>query len=462
MPSNGPVDIRLDSWKEIANYLKRDVRTVRRWESENGLPVHRIPGAQKVFAYASELDTWLDGDSRRVPLDTEVRSGGAAWRKPRAWGALMAAALLLTLAGSWILSQHSRPLAAPPRFSFTRTDYPSPGAAWVVSADFNGAGHSDLLVANGHADTISVMLNQGDGKFGERLDIVVGREPEVLALGDFNNDGRLDVAVSRFAPSDTGIVVLLGDGAGDFRQASSFAIPNHTKGVAVGDFNRDGYLDLAVGMRDRVAIFLGKGDGTFRKGAEIPRPLSASDIHAGDLNHDGILDLVWANFGAGSGHNLSVAMGNGDGTFKPPVDYPADQAPVGICIADLNHDGVPDIVSANFVGSVTVLLGRGDGTFGPERTYPTAESNGTVAVADMDGDGNPDLIVLNLHAGAVLLLPGKGDGTFGAPAEFRVGLYPTAVAIADLNGDGKLDLAVSAAMGDSVSVLENASRRPGR
>jgi len=458
------VEIRLDSWKEIATYLKRDVRTVRRWEVENGLPIHRIPGAQKVFAFSSELDAWLGGGTTsEVQPAVEFPPPVTIRRVPWPRWMLVALALLFVVAALLMVfsSPRWRQTTPSPRFSFARTDYPSPGGAWVAAADFNGDGRPDLLFVNAHSDSVSLMLNEGNGRFGSRRDIVVGRDPEVLALGDFNNDGWLDVVVSRFSSDreDNGVVVLLGDGAGGFRETSRWAIPSHSKGIAVGDFNRDGYLDFAVGMRDRLTIFLGHGDGTFARAAEILRPMSAVDLHAADLNRDGILDLVWANFGAGRGDRVSVALGKGDGTFQPPADYPVGKAPLGIAVGDLNHDGIPDIATANFVGNLTVLLGRGDGTFAPGRTFANVESVGTIAIADVDGDGNPDLIVLNLHAAAVSVLAGNGDGTFGAPVDFPVGRYPTAVAIADFDGDGKPDLAVSASIGDMLSVLMNSSRR---
>jgi len=176
-------------------------------------------------------------------------------------------------------------------------------------------------------------------------------------------------------------------------------------------------------------------------------------VALGDLNGDGNPDLVSANYS----NNLSVFLGVGDGTFGAATNVSVGKVPNSVAIGDLDRDGHLDIVATNlgFAGdsNVSVLLGVGNGTFGTATNFSVGNAPHSVAIGDLNGDGNFDLAVANLGDNNVAVLLGTGDGTFGTPTNFPVGDYPHSVAIGDLNGDGNLDLATANIVSNNVSVL---------
>src|SRR5262249_21944804 len=140
-------------------------------------------------------------------------------------------------------------------------------------------------------------------------------------------------------------------------------------------------------------------------------------------------------------------LGNGNGTFAPAAAYPVPHFPTSVAIADLNGDGRPDLVVtggiANATNNVSVLLGNGDGTFIGGASYTAGSGVFSVVVCDLNGDGRPDIVTANYGATSVSVLLGNGNGTFASPVNYYAGSAPFSLAAADLNGDGKLDLAVA-------------------
>jgi hypothetical protein len=337
----------------------------------------------------------------------------------------------------------------------------------VVVGDFNGDGKPDIAVANAGSNTVSVLLGNGKGGFtpAPGSPIAVGSYPYALAVGRFTADGNLDLVVAN-SVSNT-ISVLLGNGKGGFTAApeSPIAVGDDPDSVAVGDFNGDGKLDLAVanGFDNTVSILLGNGNGSFTPAPGSPVTVGSepSSVAAGDFNKDGKLDLAVANMSDGT---ISVLLGNGNGTFAPAPGSPAFVGvdPNDVTVGDLNGDGKLDLAVANYAGAdVSVLLGNGAGSFTPAPGSPIPVGGGptSVIIGDFNGDGRPDLAVTNSYESNLTVLLGNGVGGF-APAggsPIVVGDDPNAVASADFNGDGKPDLAVTNALGNSVSVLLNNS-----
>jgi hypothetical protein len=240
--------------------------------------------------------------------------------------------------------------------------------------------------------------------------------------------------------------------------------------VAVGDLNGDGHPDVVVVAANAspsiLGVLLGKGDGTFNAPVTyVAGGNSSSAVVIGDVNGDGFLDLVVANESASNSSgegDVSVLLGNGNGTFQPAVNYDSGGSDAtALAIADVNGDKHPDIVVVNRCdsectgnGTVGVLLNDGKGSF----LAPILYSSGallpdSVAVGDFTGDGKPDIVVAhkcaadgecNTSNGSLGVLLNNGDGTFKAPVVYGSGgyLYALAVAVADMNGDGKLDLIV--------------------
>jgi hypothetical protein len=236
--------------------------------------------------------------------------------------------------------------------------------------------------------------------------------------------------------------------------------------VAVGDFNGDGLLDLAVADygSNSVSVLLGNGDGSFQVPLNFAAGSKPASVAVGDFNGDGQLDLAVANYVFGG--SVSVLLGNGDGTFQAPLNFDAGNHPKSVAVGDFNGDGLLDLAVANYGSSnVSVLLGNGDGTFQPARNVAVGPRATAVAVGDFVGDGVLDLAVLS---GTVRVLLGNGDGTFQTtPVSYVAGSSPMSVAVGDFNGDSSLDLAVANYDSNDVSILVNDDawpsipRRPG-
>jgi hypothetical protein len=316
----------------------------------------------------------------------------------------------------------------------------------IAAGDLNSDGKTDLVVAEGTSfqpnNFIQVFLGNGDGTFQSPISYTVGESPDSIAIADLNGDGRVDLAI---ANESNDVSVLLGNGDGTFRIPTNYVSGVIPVSLAVADFNHDGKLDLAtvnggaaIGGGGTIGVLLGNGDGTFQGGLDVDAGLPASSVGVGDLNGDGKLDVVVADpFES----QVNVFLRNSDGTFRPPVAYSAD-FPNWVALADLNGDGILDLVTLDYSNnSVRVFMGKGDGTFGAPVDFPAGSNPKAVKVADLNNDGIPDII--ESGSGATVLL-GNGDGTFRAPMTIQgaSGNYQAPVA-ADFNNDGILDLVLN-------------------
>jgi hypothetical protein len=339
----------------------------------------------------------------------------------------------------------------------------------VLAADLTGAGKLDLVTADSGlfasaGRDVSMFMGNGDGTFQAPRRYLAGVKPFALTVDDFNGDGIPDLAVVNRDFNASNVVVLLGNGDGTFAKVSRVPTTVSTAGAAGGDFTGNGIPDdLAQIFDSGVNIVLGNGDGTFRAGATYLLPQTPTAIALGDFDGDGNLDLAvtTGRFGDGS---VWVFLGNGDGTFRAPVSYAAGRIPSSLAVGRLRGKQFPlDLVVANntFPGTVQVLLGNGDGTFAPPVSYAAGFPAVSVAVGDFDGDGKPDLVVTNdplASNGTVTVLRGNGDGTFQPGVIFPAGPHPGFVTVADLRGNGILDLVVAQAVNSAstnhlVSVL---------
>jgi hypothetical protein len=320
------------------------------------------------------------------------------------------------------------------------------GPASVVMADFNHDGRADLAVANPVSSSISIFLGDGSGGFGAATNFAAGSGPLSVAVGNFNGDTYvngdpiLDVAVTDFLSGQ--VSVLLGDGSGSFGPASSFAVGDQPVFVAAADLRNDGKADLIVldyskptanaASGGEVSVLLGNGDGTFNAASHFGVGNSPAGFAVGYFNNDAYLDLVVANH---SGGQVSVLLGDGIGRFGTPNSFPAGGDAFFVAVGDFNRDGKEDLaVATTASGAVSVLLGQGDGTFAAPTTFPVGGNNASVvsvAVADFNGDDQADLAVLDNESNTVSVLLGNGDGTFGTGSDFAVENGPGLLVVGD-------------------------------
>jgi len=323
----------------------------------------------------------------------------------------------------------------------------------VAAGDFNGDGVPDLVAANSTSNTVSVLVGRGDGTFETQTTFAVGSTPYSVAVADVNGDGTPDVVTANL--NSHNVSVLLGRGDGTFAPQTAFAVGSRPYSVVAADVNGDGALDLVTANGDshNISVLLGWRDGTFEAQTLFPVASSAYpySIAVADVNGDGMPDLVTPN---ANKYNVSVLLGQGDGTFAAAAAFGVGMSPRSVAVADVNGDGAADLITANPGNhNVSVLLGRGDGTFAAGTAFAVGTNPGFVAVADINGDGIPDLIAANANSHNVSVLLGRGDGTFETHTAFAVGSNPVSLAVADVNGDGMPDLVTANSSSHNVSVL---------
>ncbi len=332
----------------------------------------------------------------------------------------------------------------------------------LVVADFNGDGNADLaFITSGAADGITVQLGNGDGTFQLPTSVAfpLGVYVTGIAVGDFNHDGKPDLAVSNHPgnlsdSTNNYVTVLIGIGNGTFQAGVNYTVGSQPTAIAVADFNFDGLADIVTVSADNVAgsvsVLLGKPDGTFAPAGSSPTGTAADDsLVIGDFNGDGKPDLAIGSFGSSS---VNILLGRGDGTFLSPLSNNTSWANF-MTVADVNGDGIPDLITMDGAASAMVLIGNGDGTFQPPRLLllnSVGPPDG-LAVADFNGDGKADLAVSNF-GGGVQILQGNGDGTFRQAITYMAGSGPGRLVVGDFNGDGRADLAVSN-LGNTVTLL---------
>jgi hypothetical protein len=326
-------------------------------------------------------------------------------------------------------------------------------AAGTCTIRASQAGNATYSAAP-NVDQSFTVTNASGALFVPPVQYATGTFPSFVVTGDFNGDGKLDVAVVN--ESSATVSIFLGNGDGTLRAGTTLvntgSFPSH---AALADLNGDGYLDLVVSsiIANQVVVYLGNGDGTFRAPTAVPVGLAPFGVVVADFNGDGKPDIAVVNGSSGSivGQTVSVLLGNGNGTFQSPVAYTVGTGPVDLAVGDFNGDGRLDLAVTNASSNTaSILLGNGDGTFGPAVSFATGFRPTAIQVGDLDGDGTLDLAIATSLGYSILL--GHGDGTFGAATNGTSASGPQAVALGDFNVDGKLDAAIANSLSNNVSV----------
>jgi Calx-beta domain/FG-GAP-like repeat/FG-GAP repeat/Domain of unknown function (DUF4214) len=382
-----------------------------------------------------------------------------------------------------VLLNNTAPCAAMPAFSARQDFDTGSGPQSVRLGDLNGDGNVDMVAANIGSATVSVFLNTGapgsvTASFAARQDFGAGAQPQALALGDLNGDGKLDLAVTNQGPGTVSVLfntTTPGAVTASFAVKQDFGAGNEPRSITLGDLNRDGKLDLAVAnsLSATTSVLMnttapGAAAPSFSPKKDFTTGTQPQSVAAGDLNGDGKLDLVATNF---SDFTVSVLLNTTALAGKPAFgfreDFGTGFGPNEATSGDFNGDGKLDLVTANpgnATNTVSVLLnttapGAATTSFAAKQDFATDSLPQSVAVGDLNGDGRLDIVTANSGAHTVSVLlnnmaAGAATPSFAAKQDFATNTSPQSVTVGDLNGDGKLDL-VTANSSNSLSVLLN-------
>jgi hypothetical protein len=355
----------------------------------------------------------------------------------------------------------------------------------IAVADFNSDSKLDLATANRADNNVSIFLGNGAGSFTENptSPLPAGSNPVSIVVGNFNSDNLPDLAVPNYLDPGASASVLLATGSGNFNSAVTIPTPSAKSPhfIAAGDFDNDGKQDLAVAnlWSNDVSILLGNGAGNFSQNTTIKLPgislfgynsAVTTSVAVADFNGDSRLDLAVTNNNVLSlTGQVSIFLGDGNGGFQKANNFSAGLFAYFVATADFNGDKKLDLVVADsgipqlgLSGSVVVLLGNGTGGFSSPLKLDAGINPVSVAVADFNADSYLDLTVADNNTNdeenpsSVSILLGDGTGGFnGIPTKFNVGINPSSIAARDFNGDGFPDLAVANTTSNDVSILLN-------
>ena len=341
------------------------------------------------------------------------------------------------------------------------------GVTALAIVDLNADGKSDVVAVDDgdqllRAGAVAILLGQGGGSFASPPNVVpTGTGSSGVALGDYNRDGKTDLAVSN--AGDATVSVLLGDGRGGFTSGQTAAAGEEPTGIAAGEFTGDGRLDLVVVNRntDMVSVLDGIGDGGFRAPRSFASGSDGSEpttVAVADLNDDGRLDVVVSNKRSS---DTSVLLGNGRGTLARPRMFVADQEPRAVLVGDFTADDLPDVLTVNQgtdTPNLAVLAGLGDGSLAAVEDVMTQPQPSAVVTGDADNNGLADLIASQLPsqtsgAGSLRIMLAQSGGGFGAPSTLASTGDAIAAVAADFNVDGVLDVGAVNRSTSSVSIF---------
>jgi hypothetical protein len=333
----------------------------------------------------------------------------------------------------------------------------------VAIGDFNNDGKQDIAVSHNIADFVSIRLGDGLGGFSGSTNVPVGpaSHPDqgvqalAIAVGDFNNDGNQDFATTNYHLGT--VSIRLGDGTGGFSGATATSEINVgplPRAIAIGDFNGDGKQDFATADSNggTVSIRLGDGIGGF-SGSTNLSVSNPQSLAIGDFNNDGKQDLAVSS----ASGLVAIRLGDGMGNFSGSTDIGVGGGTRTIAIGDFNNDGKQDFATGN-VGfsengnTVSIRLGDGMGSFSGSTEVVVGTGPYIVAIGDFNNDGKQDFATADVYSDGVSIRLGDGLGGFSGTTSISVGHFPISVAIGDFNNDGRQDFAAANDGTNNVSV----------
>ncbi|RYD84121.1 MAG: hypothetical protein EOP84_06405 [Verrucomicrobiaceae bacterium] len=318
----------------------------------------------------------------------------------------------------------------------------------LAVGDLNADSMPDIALANYTSSNATIHLSDAAGGLTASGHGQASFDVASLAVADYNNDGRIDAALSTLSGNQ--LDLFAGDGHGNF--GPPIAVPvDSPRRVVAGEFNGLPGTDLAVSSNsNQVFVMTNDGNANFAVSAGYAVGAMATDIVAGRVDADTALDLVVCNRGSDT---ISVLLGRGDGTFQAAVSYPA-LGPYGAAIVDLNWDGYADVVVPSYAfNEVNVYLGNGDGTLQAPVHNSIGAQPTAVATADLDNDGHADLVVANNFDGTLSAILSNGTSSLSEAHHIACGAGPSSLVTGDFNGDAKQDVAVLSSANHTLALL---------